>query len=99
MVKLKKKQFKFYLVSFDKDLGGRFFFLKSRSGKDENHPTYAYGRNNYTTILGCAKTYHKLGNAQSMAIKICQELGFKKRVYIHGWNPNLFDATEIVGYV
>ena len=83
---------KYFLVSLDKDLGGRHFFLRYRG---ENRGSY--GKNIVTVQLSLAKTYCKLGNAMNMAEKISEELGEGKKIYVHSWHPtNILGWTTIV---
>ena len=89
--------YKYYFVSIDKDLGGRPFYYKGRNSKFK--PNYEYKDVAYTTILGEAKPYHKFGNAENLAKRLCIKFGFRKTITIYGWNPNLFDKADFIRYV
>lgn len=76
----------FYIISYDKDLGGQYFFY---TGK------YHKGMQPNLSIKN-AKMYADADKAVLEARQLLPKVGFDHTLYVHKWTPATFMGTEIV---
>jgi hypothetical protein len=73
----------FYIISYDKNKGGEYFFFTGTPKE-------------YNTSIKNAKMYEEIDTAIKEARKLLLEIGFKHTLYVHKWTPSTFMGTEIV---